>query len=60
VAGIMKIASVCRQTGFTYRDKVVAGGAASNRLRPCRRRVLGSSLAKGNSAKPAQGFRADL
>lgn len=26
VAGIMKIASVCRQTVFTYRDKVVAGG----------------------------------
>ena len=28
VAEIMKIASVCRQTGFTYRDKVVAEGVS--------------------------------
>lgn len=28
VAGIMRVADVCRQTVFVYRDKVVAGGVA--------------------------------
>lgn len=29
VAQIMRVAGVCRQTVFTYRDKVVAGGVAA-------------------------------
>jgi len=61
VAEIMKIASVCRQTVFTYRDKVVAGGVQALLQRDwagARRPTVPptsswSSLAKGNSAKPA-------